>query len=242
VADRSVDLDRARPPASRGGSIAGPLPPAASAEVLRVEDLTVVDASGRALLTGVWLRVRRGERLLLTGPNGAGKTTLLRAAAGCVPLARGSRVTEPATRSSGGVGLLFQDPHRHLFARTVADEIAFALRRRGLSRREVEARVAEGMERCGLASQHDRSPLRLSLGEQIRTALAAVLAPHPDLLLLDEPFAGLDAAARDRLAGMLAREQAQTGAALVVATHDPRPWRAWSSRSLHLAGGRLCDA
>jgi energy-coupling factor transporter ATP-binding protein EcfA2 len=209
---------------------------------LRCESAGVVDAAGRALLDGVSLVVRRGERRLVTGPNGSGKTTLLRAVAGLAPLARGRIEAARRARGEGGVGLLFQDPQRHLFAGTVADEVAFALRRQGLPRRAVEARVAEVLDLCDLAPLRQRSPLRLAFGEQIRVALAAALAPRPALLLLDEPFAGLDAAARGRLLEILAREQAQRASAIVIASHDPRPWQGFCRGTLRLAVGRPCDA
>jgi energy-coupling factor transport system ATP-binding protein len=251
VADRRLELREGRltprpgapdaASARREPAAAAAPGPGPRAEALRCESVGVVDSAGRALLDEVSLVVRRGERALLTGPNGAGKTTLLRAAAGLAPLARGRVHVAPRAGGEGGVGLLFQDPQRHLFAATVADEVAFALRRQGLPRRAVEARVAEVLDLCDLAPLRQRSPLRLAFGEQIRVALAAALAPRPALLLLDEPFAGLDSAARARLLGFLAREQAQRDHAIVIASHDPRPWEGWCSRTLRLSSGRLCD-
>ena len=119
--------------------------------------------------------------------------------------------------------------------------MAFALRRMGHPPREVRRRVEEVLELCGLGPECDRSPLRLSFGEQHRVALASVLAPEPGLLLLDEPFSGLDPVARLRLLDVLAREQERCGSAVLIAVHDKRPLSRWAHRCLHLERGRLRD-
>jgi len=225
-----------------------PPPPLAQPErdAVRCEDIAVRDASGRGLLEAVSLRVRRGERVLLSGPNGSGKSTLLRTIAGLLPPNAGrvwrapARLPgDPARRS--GIGLLFQSPQRNLFERTVAEEVAFALRRMGLPRPAVRRRVEQVLDLCGIARQRDRSPLRLSFGEQHRVALASVLAPEPDLLLLDEPFSGLDSGSRFRLLDVLAREQDRLGSALLVAVHDEKPLGGWAHRCVRLEGGRMRD-
>jgi energy-coupling factor transport system ATP-binding protein len=220
-------------------------PPALDAGALDAavcDGVAVQDASGRPLLEAVSFRVRRGERVLLTGPNGSGKTTLLRAIAGLLPPSRG-RVSRPsgADAAPGGVGFLFQSPQRNLFERTARDEIAFTLRRRGRPQQELQRRVEEVLDLCGLAAQCDRSPLRLSFGEQHRVAFASVLAPEPSLLLLDEPFSGLDAEARLRLLDVLAREQDRCGSAVLIAVHDERPLSRWAHRCLHLERRRMRD-
>jgi energy-coupling factor transporter ATP-binding protein EcfA2 len=215
-------------------------------DVLRCCDVGVCDASGRELLQAVSFRVRRGERVLLTGPNGSGKTTLLRTIAGLGSPAAGSiSRPEPAGGSdsapAGSIGFLFQNPTRNLFERTVRDEIAFALRRTGRSVAEVRRRVEEVLEQCELGPHGGRSPLRLSFGEQHRVALASALAPEPALLLLDEPFSGLDREARLRLLDAVAREQHRCGCGVLIAVHDERPLVRWAHRRLHLECGRTRD-
>jgi energy-coupling factor transport system ATP-binding protein len=210
------------------------------------EGLGVTDASGRQLLEAISFRVRRGERLLLAGPNGSGKTTLLRAIAGLVPPTAGRLSRAPAAgvgegAAVGGIGFLFQSPQRNLFERTARDEVAFTLRRIGRSEPVLRRRVDEVLDLCGLGPQCDRSPLRLSFGEQHRVALASVLAPESSLLLLDEPFSGLDPEARLRLLDLLAREQDRCGSAVLIAVHDERPLSLWAHRCLHLEGGRMRD-
>jgi len=199
------------------------------------------------LLENVSLHLRSGERLLVTGPNGSGKTTLLRAIAGLLPPTEGriSRAPSDVPRSGalgGGIGFLFQNPQRNLFERTVCDEVAFSLRRMGRPEAVVRRRVEEVLELCGLGPHAQRSPLRLSFGEQHRVAVASVLAPEPDLLLLDEPFAGLDPESRARLLGLLAREQQRRAIAILVASHDEHPLSEWTHRRVWLDRGRIRDA
>jgi len=227
---------------------AGPPPPleCAAPDAVRCESLGVRDASGDPLLEAVSLRVRRGERVLLTGPNGSGKTTLLRAIAGLLAPTAGRVWRAPAARAvegaaAGEVGFLFQSPQRNLFERTARDEVAFTLRRKRRPQQALWRRVDEVLDLCGLAAQCDRSPLRLSFGEQHRVALASVLAPEPSLLLLDEPFSGLDPEARLRLLDLLAREQERCGSAMLIAVHDERALSRWAHRCLHLERGKLRD-
>jgi energy-coupling factor transport system ATP-binding protein len=175
--------------------------------------------------------LRRGERVLVTGPNGSGKSSWLRAR---VRLAesQGGRRQRP-----GALALVIQEPRRSLFARTAAEEVEFSLARRGLARAARRARARELLSRFDLLPFAEISPLRLSYGQQHRLAIAAALAPRPSLLLLDEPFAGLDPAGRRALLALLALEQAGTGATLVVSSHDPEPLAGWCDRVVDLTGG-----
>ena len=232
------EIDDAPPP---------PPPVERSAPVaLLCQELAVRDSDGRQRLHEISFRVRRGERVLLTGPNGSGKTTLLRVISGLLPPTAG-RVSRPAGSparvggAAGGIGFLFQSPERNLFERTARDEVAFALRRLGWPRPALWRRVEEVLDLCGLGPQCDRSPLRLSFGEQHRVALASVLAPEPSLLLLDEPFSGLDPEARLQLLDVLDREQHRCGSSLLIAAHDERPLSRWVHRCLRLERGRMRD-
>lgn len=178
---------------------------------------------------GIAFAIGRGERVVVGGENGAGKTALLDALAG---LDEGGRTgTLLRAEIPGGVGYLTQFPEAQLFAETVADDVAFALRHgRGAARsgpREIAARTDEAIARVGLdpARLGGRSPDSLSLGERRRVALAGILVGRPGAVLLDEPTAGLDRAGRRDLEGAL-EAAAREGITLVVATHDP----GWAGR------------
>ncbi len=249
LADRRISLKEGRLLPAGGPAepmaAAGDLPKLQRGDAaLAIDRLRVRDAGGRELLRGVSLRVSPGERVHVYGANGSGKTTLLRAAAGLVQPAEG-RVRmnglrpNASARLAGRVGLLFQNPERNLFERSVQEEVAFALRRMRWPRRRIEARVEEVLDHCDLSRLRERSPLRLSFGEQHRVALASVLAPAPRVLLLDEPFAGLDLESRHRLLEVLAREQRRRQIAIVVASHDELPAVGWAHRRVKLANGEL---
>lgn len=246
LADRRMGLKEGRPaeppePHPAAARLAPRRSAHAGEEALAIEDLEVRDEAGEALLRGLSLRIARGERVYVGGRNGAGKSTLLRAAAGFLAPARGRlRVggVAPERAPLGRIGFLFQSPERNLFERSVREEVGFTLRRLGMPAAARDARVDELLDRLDLAPLADRSPLRISFGEQHRVALAALLAPRPALLLLDEPFAGLDLPARAQLLELVAREQERWPGAVVVASHDPLPVAGFAERELRLERGR----
>lgn len=224
---------------------------AESAPCCRVEG-NCIEAAGIELtypetgtvLNGVNLTVGRGERLHLFGRNGAGKSSLLRCLSGLERPDRGEVVlcgmrNPQPEELPGKVGVLFQNPARQLFGETVQEEVAFTLKRLGLERSEWEPRVAEALEICRISHLVERAPLTLSFGEQHRVALATVLAPRPELLLLDEPFAGLDFPQRLALLGILGELPRRLGATVVIVSHDELPDSRWADRSLILSGGVL---
>jgi len=164
----------------------------------------------------------------LFGPSGSGKTMTLRCISGLARPEQGSIVLEDRVlfdSASGvdvptrlrGVGYVFQQslllPHL-----TVAENIGFGLHQ--LAPGERAQRIAELLERVGMAGYEARRPSTLSGGEQQRVALARALAPNPDLLLLDEPFAALDARVRRQLRAELRDLHAATGVPMVLVTHD----------------------
>ena len=194
------------------------------------------------MLRGASLTGRAGEIVALLGTNGAGKSTLLRHGNGLLRSQRGVvRVLgrpvgrRPVAELAREVGLVMQQPAHMLFAPTVRAELAAGPR---ALRRYDPAWCAKLSERFGLEPLLDRSPQTLSAGEQRRVAIAAMLASRPRALLLDEPTAGQDAAARASLRALLG-ECAAEGLAIAVATHDPR-W-AWPlcHRWAVLADGRI---
>ncbi|GII51742.1 ABC transporter ATP-binding protein [Planotetraspora thailandica] len=166
-----------------------------------------------------------GQVIALLGPNGAGKTTALRALAGLTPLSAGDITlnglalhTLPVERRP--IGMVFQDyllfPHL-----SALDNVAFGPRCHGASKQEARRTAAAWLERVGLAEQAASRPGRLSGGQAQRVALARALAAEPDLLLLDEPLAALDAHTRLEIRSRLRRHLGEFGGATVLVTHDP---------------------
>ncbi|MCW2765499.1 MAG: phnT [Nocardioides sp.] len=171
------------------------------------------------------LNADAGAVVAVIGPNGAGKTTLLRALAGLVPMTGSIEVdgwswTRPVRLvRDRNVGLVFQDQllFPHLDA---VDNVAFGLRARGTSRAESDATARDWLARFGIADLADRRPAQLSGGQAQRVAIARALAPAPSLLLLDEPFAGLDVGVATALRIELARHLASYDGVTLLVTHD----------------------
>lgn len=177
----------------------------------------------RPAIDGVSLSVAPGERLAIVGPNGAGKSTLLSLLHGLDPPAQGRILiggiaVEKRTlrRVREQVGFLFQSPDDQLFCPAIREDIAFGPRQFGWPPERVEEAVARVARDLDLAALLDHSPLRMSVGERQRAALATVLVLEPGALLLDEPTAALDPRRRRQLIERL-RRWPQT---MLVATHD----------------------
>jgi tungstate transport system ATP-binding protein len=192
---------------------------------LRVSNL-VVRRGGRVVLELEALELRRGEILALVGPNGAGKSTLVtalalleRPAAGTITLdgtpVDWRRGLLPARRR---LAIVFQEPL--LFDTTVAENVASGLKLRGVPKGQRTPRVERWLSRLGIAHLAGRQARTLSGGEAQRTSLARALVLEPELLLLDEPFAALDAPTREALADDLLPLLRETATTTVLVTHD----------------------
>ena len=201
---------------------------------------TTADASSKQALWGndpnspwalrdVTLTVRRGEFLGLAGHTGSGKSTLVQHLNGLIRPQEGSVCAlgldlsnkKDAAAVKAKVGVVFQYPERQLFAETVAQDVAFGPRNLGLPQDEVARRVASSLARVGLdlAAIGDKSPFELSGGQQRRVAFAGVLAMEPEVLVLDEPMAGLDPAARRDFLGLIDRLHRE-GLTVVMVSHS----------------------
>ena len=177
-------------------------------------------------LRDVSLDVDDDEILCLLGPSGCGKTTLLRIIAGLETeyegvIAFNGVDIKPIPAHKRGFGLMFQDfalfPHL-----SVADNIAYGLKRLGLKRKAIDEQVESLLQRVGLEDLDERDVASLSGGQQQRVALARSLAPNPRLLMLDEPLGSLDAQLRDQLALELRHIVKSTGLSAIYVTHDHR--------------------
>lgn len=187
---------------------------------LRIRDLEVRYGTHR-VLAGVDLELEEGEFLGLVGPSGCGKSTLLRCVAGLLQPHAGSVEVFgiPVRGPSPDVGILFQDDAL-LPWRTARENVALPLRFRGQPIREAMERAEGWLRRVRLEGFGDHYPAELSGGMRKRVALAQVLAARPRLLLMDEPFASVDAIVRHLLEVDVSRLVADTGAAVLLVTHD----------------------
>jgi ABC-type multidrug transport system ATPase subunit len=222
-----------------GVLISGPPRPRGAA-VLEADGLTVLHGD-RVLLRDVSLDLRAGELVALIGPSGAGKTTLLQALSGSGPLDSGViALAESSTQQRYGIGYVpSEDPlHDEL---TVVEELLFAAALRGpadASTETLEATVTRVLDELQLAGQSDQRIHSLSKGERRRVALAVELVGQPDVLLLDEPGSGLDAALERRLMRLL-RGLADQGRAILAATHQTASLRLCDRIAVMAPGGRL---
>ena len=179
----------------------------------------------RTLLDIDNLQLRRGAGYLLMGENGAGKTTLLRILAGLDSADRGEftfdgvRYDAAAQRARLAPRMIYVHQHSCLFNTSVADNIGYGLARMGVPRGERDLRVHAEMAWAGIAHLAEVPPHRLSGGEKQRVALARARVLKPELLLLDEPTANLDDAAREQVAGLI-RQMRDTNNCILIATHD----------------------
>ena len=180
-------------------------------------------------LDNVSLKVRKGEFLGIAGHTGSGKSTLIQHMNGILHPANGRVVAfgcdvaekGAANDVRGRVGVVFQYPENQLFAATVAEDVAFGPRNLGLSEEEVNARVERSLRTVGLDSEEiaARSPFELSGGQQRRVAFAGVLAMEPEVLVLDEPAAGLDPKARKSFLDMVSHLHKE-GLTVVMVSHN----------------------
>jgi cobalt transport protein ATP-binding subunit len=191
---------------------------------LLVDDLSFSYPDGQVALRDVSLQISQGEKVALVGPNGAGKSTLMLhlngilGGQGQIQVA-GLPVTKPNLPTiRAKVGLVFQNPDDQLFSPTVFDDVAFGPLHMGLPEDEVRTRVARALEQVGMSNYADRLSHHLSVGEKKRAAIATVLSMDPEILILDEPSAGLDPRARRALITQL-HELPLT---MLVSTHDIR--------------------
>jgi molybdate transport system ATP-binding protein len=214
-------------------------------------DGLVVDAEVRrgSFTLAVSLAAAAGQVLGLLGPNGAGKSTLLSAVAGLTPVSAGrimlaGQVMDDAdagtfVEASGRpVGFVFQN-YRLFPHLTVADNVAFSPRARGLGRRSARSAASHWLDRLGLAGLADRKPGQLSGGQAQRVALARALAGQPALLLLDEPLSALDAKVRAQLRDQIRRIQLEVGITTLFVTHDPLEALVLADSLVVLENGRI---
>ncbi|MFZ4855106.1 MAG: energy-coupling factor ABC transporter ATP-binding protein [Desulfuromonadaceae bacterium] len=215
--------------------------------LLTVQNVSYRYPDGTTALDNCSLKVRRGSRTAVLGTNGAGKTTMflhlngiLRPSAGQVlcsgaPLEY-SRAGMKKLRSL--VGLVFQNPDSQLFSASVREDISFGPMNMGLTEREVRTRVEEALLAVGMTESADRPVHNLSYGQKKRVCIAGVLAMKPEIVVLDEPMAGLDTAMQEELMTVLNRLHS-AGMTIIIATHDLDFAYGWADDVIVMEAGRL---
>ncbi|MFI9559638.1 ABC transporter ATP-binding protein [Nonomuraea endophytica] len=190
---------------------------------LQVSNLSKSYGEGNPALHNLSFEVREGELLSIVGPSGCGKTTLLKCVAGLVPATRGEvRVHgEEVSGVPKGLAVVFQDYGRSLFPwMKVGQNVEFPLETLRLPKAERQERVERSLAAVGLEGKHERYPWQLSGGMQQRVAIARALAYRPKVLLMDEPFASVDAQTRSGLEDLTRRVHLEFGMTILFVTHD----------------------
>lgn len=214
---------------------------------LRLQDVHVAYGnSQQTVLKGFSMSVRKGELACLLGASGCGKTTVLRAVAGFERLQHGEIYVSQRRVAGAGVhlppekrhvGMVFQEyalfPHL-----TAQQNVAFGLRR--LPRDEQQIRVTELLKMVELHSHASRYPHELSGGQQQRIALARALAPHPEILLLDEPFSSLDKKTRQRLGTEVRDILRDAGQTALLVTHSEHEAQLMADHIGYVQQGEYC--
>jgi len=231
----------------KGFKGSGPITERNGIPILEIRDLchrySHLDSNA---LDKINLKVFKGERVAVLGANGAGKSTLFKHLNGILrPLSgevliKGEKVTKKNVRACREtVGIVFQDPDDQVLSPSVEEDIAFGPINMGLPRREVEMRVKEAFEMVGLTGFEERAPHHLSGGQKKLVAIAGILAMRPEVIVLDEPTAGLDPLSSARVLELIMKMNRELGITLLLSTHDVDVVPYFAERVFVLHHGRL---
>jgi len=221
--------------------------------VLKVEHLNYIYSQGTAFeqsaLKDISFEIPRGQFVGLIGHTGSGKSTLIQHLDGLIRATSGKIYYNGQDIYASGfdmkklrmkVGLVFQYPEHQLFEADVFSDVCFGPRNEGLSREETEQRAKEALAGVGLdESYYRQSPFELSGGQQRRVAIAGVLAMNPDVLILDEPTAGLDPKGRDEILDKVSRLQDRKGLTVILVSHSMEDIAKYVGRIIVLNNGEV---
>lgn len=220
-----------------------------SDSLLMLDQVTHRYPDGSLGLNNCSLAIARGSRNALIGANGSGKTTLFLHSNGLLQASSGTVLYagQPVDYRRNGlralrskVGLVFQNPDRQLFSASVAEDVSFGPLNLGLDAATVRQRVTTSLDAVGMLAEADKAVHNLSFGQKKRVCIAGVLAMEPELLILDEPMAGLDPAMQAELLSIL-DELHGKGMTIVLSTHDVDFAYHWADR-IHLMAAGRCAA
>ena len=195
--------------------------------IIETHNLTHIYRGKIKALDSINFAAKPGERIAIIGANGAGKSTLFKHFNGILKPTTGEVLIkgEPVSNKNildvrRTVGVVFQDPDDQIFAPTVKQDVAFGPMNLGLSPEEIEKRVQESLETVRLTGFEERAPHHLSTGEKKKVAIAGILAMQPEVLVLDEPTAGLDPGGAMRLIRLINWMNRYLGITTIIATHE----------------------
>ncbi len=216
-----------------------------TAAILSLADVSYRYPDGTQALNNCSLTINRGTRTAVLGANGAGKTTMFLHLNGILHPSAGHLLWEatPLDYSRSGlrtlrsrVGLVFQNPDSQLFSASVREDVSFGPMNLGLTDKIVRERVEEALHAVGMTESADKPVHNLSYGQKKRVCIAGVLAMQPEVVVLDEPMAGLDATMQEEFTAVLERLHG-AGMTIVVATHDLDFAYGWADQAIVMRSG-----
>ena len=223
-----------------------------SAEIAKLENLTYKYSIGtpfeKTAVDNVNLTIAKGEFVGIIGHTGSGKSTLIQHLNGLIKptggmvLIDGRNIWDKDVNIRDvrfKVGIVFQYSEHQLFEETVAKDIAYGPRNMGLSEEEIAKSVKNAAESMGITHLLEKSPFELSGGQQRRVALAGVLAMNPEVLILDEPAAGLDPKGRDKILGMIKQYHEKSGKTIILVSHSMEDIVKFAEKVLVMNKGKL---
>ena len=217
---------------------------------LSTENLSFTYPDGTQALKNINIEIEKGEKVAIIGPNGAGKSTLFshfngltEPTSGCVKIEDKpiSFEKDELLKVRQKVGIVFQDPNDQLFAPTVKEDIAFGPMNLGLSYDEVEKRVEDALKIVGMENYEDKTPHHLSGGQQKRIAIAGIIAMKPELMILDEPTAGLDPDGVEKVLNIM-NQLNEEGMTLIISSHDIDMISKYADKIFVLYNGEIIES
>ena len=217
---------------------------------LSTENLSFTYPDGTQALKNINIEIEKGEKVAIIGPNGAGKSTLFshfngltEPTSGCVKIEDKpiSFEKDELLKVRQKVGIVFQDPNDQLFAPTVKEDIAFGPMNLGLSYDEVEKRVEDALKMVGMENYEDKTPHHLRGGQENRIAIAGIIAMKPELMILDEPTAGLDPDGVEKVLNIM-NQLNEEGMTLIISSHDIDMISKYADKIFVLYNGEIIES
>ncbi len=214
-------------------------------EKIAITELSFEYPDGTKAIDELSLKISAGESIAILGPNGAGKTTLVMHLNGINTIQAGKiKIGDKEVNDNNlknirrEVGIVFQDPEHQLFMPTVYEDVTFGPRNFGFTEMEIEENSKKALEQVGMYEYKDKAPHHLSFGQKRKVAIATVLAPNPNIVVLDEPSSNLDPASRRELINIIK----SLNSTVVLVTHDIPLALELCPRTVVMKSGKLlCD-